>query len=120
MKIQFLSLSLFLALPQYAAAQQMSLPALDPVATEGRALFSRSCSICHLPPQFGAATFGPKLNQASLGGDAAIFKQVISEGMPHMPAFKHMYSSAQIDSIIAYLKTVPAAAAALPAQTPAR
>ena len=120
MKVRTISLALFMAVPQLAAAQQMSLPQLDPVATEGRAIFSRSCSICHLPPQYGAATFGPPLHQASLGGDPAIFRQVISEGMPHMPAFKHMYNSAQIDAIIAYLKTVPPVAAAPSAANPAR
>lgn len=107
MRLAILSLVFLGFAAQNARSQTMDLPSLDPTATEGRALFSKSCTICHLPPQFGAATYGPLLNQASLGGDAQIMKQVVSEGQPHMPAFKHMYSPIQIDAIVAYLKTVP-------------
>lgn len=95
-----------------AFAQPAEPPALTPAQTEGRAIVSRSCSICHLPPQFGAATYGPKLDQASLGGNDSVLREVISNGTPRMPAFKHMYQPAQIDSVIAWLKTVPAPPAA--------
>ena len=98
-------------------AQQTPLPKLNPEQTEGRAIFSKSCTICHLPLQVGAPTFGPKLNQASLNGDPETLHGVISNGMPHMPGFKHMYSQAQIDSIIAYLRTVPAEAPSAPAKS---
>jgi mono/diheme cytochrome c family protein len=97
-----------------AQAQQPPLPQLNPVQTQGRAIFSKSCTICHLPPQLGSGTFGPQLSRASLDGDAAVLRDVISNGMPHMPAFKHMYQPTQIDSIVAYLKTVPAPASAAP------
>ena len=97
-----------------AQAQQPPLPELPPMEAQGRAIFSKSCSICHLPQQLGTGTFGPQLNKASLDGDASVLREVISNGMPHMPGFKHMYQPAQIDSIIAYLKTVPAPAPAAP------
>ena len=105
-----------------ATAQQPPALALNPAQTEGRALFSKSCSICHLPPQFGAGTYGPRLNQASLGGNESVMREVISNGTPRMPAFKHNYNPVQIDAIIGYLKTVPAqanpASATLPAPMP--
>ena len=104
----------FVVVAATAQAQQSPPPDLNPVQIEGRAIFSRSCTICHLPPQLGAATFGPRLSKATLDGDEAILRQVISNGMPHMPAFRHMYQPAQIDAIIAYLKTVPAPAPAAP------
>ena len=99
-----------LGLASAVQAQQPSLPQLDPVQTQGRAIFSKSCKICHLPQQLGTGTFGPQLSNATLDGDASVLREVISNGMPHMPGFKHMYQPAQIDSIIAYLKTVPAPA----------
>jgi mono/diheme cytochrome c family protein len=103
-----------LGLATAAQAQQPSLPQLDSVQTQGRAIFSKSCNICHLPQQLGTGTFGPQLSKASLDGDASVLREVISNGMPHMPGFKHMYQPAQIDSVIAYLKTVPAPAPVAP------
>ena len=103
-----------LSLATAAQGQQPSLPQLDSFQAQGRAIFSKSCNICHLPPQLGAGTFGPRLSKASLDGDASVLREVISNGMPHMPGFKHMYQPAQIDSVIAYLKTVPAPAPAAP------
>ena len=99
-----------------ALAQQQANPQLTPTQTEGRNNFAKSCSICHLPPQFNAQTYGPRLNQTSLGGNEQVMRQVISDGTPRMPAFKHMYKPAEIDAIIAYIKTVPAPA---PAAQPA-
>lgn len=109
------TVTIFLFAPLLAQAQQAPLPQLNPEQTEGRAIFSKSCTICHLPLQYDAPTFGPRLSQASLDGNQEVLRGVISNGMPHMPGFKHMYTQAQIDSIIAYLKTVPAPA---PAATP--
>ena len=100
-----------------AQAQQPPLPQLNPDATAGRAIFSKSCTVCHLPLQIGAPTYGPLLSRTTLDGDQQILRGVISNGMPHMPGFKHMYTQAQIDSIIAYLKTVPAPAPAAATQT---
>jgi mono/diheme cytochrome c family protein len=99
-----------------AQAQQPPLPQLNPDATAGRAIFSKSCTVCHLPLQIGAPTYGPLLSRATLDGDQQILRGVISNGMPHMPGFRHMYSQEQIDSIIAYLKTVSVQAPAATSQ----
>jgi len=37
-------------------------------------------------------------------------REVISNGTPRMPGFKHHFESPQIDAIVAYLKTIPAPA----------
>jgi mono/diheme cytochrome c family protein len=111
------SFALFILAATMAQAQQTHLPQLNPEQTEGRAIFSKSCTICHLPLQYEAPTFGPRLNQASLDVNQDVLRGVISTGMPHRPGFKHMYTQAQIDSIIAYLKTVPAPAPAAATQT---
>jgi mono/diheme cytochrome c family protein len=77
----------------------------------GRQIFAQSCGVCHLPPAINARTFGPVLSKDTAGGNDDVIRGVISDGTPRMPAFKHYLDRPQIDSIIAYLKTVPAPAA---------
>ena len=79
-------------------------------ATEqlGRQLFVQSCAVCHLKQQLGAATYGPPLSKASLGGQDDVMREVIANGTPRMPGFKYHFEPAQIDAIVRYLKTVPA------------
>jgi mono/diheme cytochrome c family protein len=76
----------------------------------GRQVFAQSCGICHLPPQINARTYGPLLSKDTAGGSDEVIRGLISEGTPRMPAFKHYLARAEIDAIIAYLKTVPASA----------
>jgi mono/diheme cytochrome c family protein len=76
----------------------------------GRQVFAQSCGICHLPPQINARTYGPLLSKDTAGGSDEVIRGLISEGTPRMPAFKHYLGRAEIDAIIAYLKTVPATA----------
>src|ERR1700730_8447601 len=73
-----------------------------------RKLFGQSCAVCHLKQQLGAATYGPPLSKASLGGQEDVMREVIANGTPRMPAFKYHFETAQIDAIVRYLKTVPA------------
>ena len=63
-----------------------------------------------LPPQINARTYGPLLSKDTAGGSDEVIRGLISEGTPRMPAFKHYLARAEIDAIIAYLKTVPATA----------
>jgi mono/diheme cytochrome c family protein len=37
-------------------------------------------------------------------------REVIGNGTPRMPGFKHHFEPPQIDAIVAYLKTIPAPA----------
>jgi mono/diheme cytochrome c family protein len=92
---------------------------LDPTQTLGRRLFVQSCGVCHTSVQQKAALYGPALSKESLGGQADVMREVISNGTPRMPGFKHHFERTEIDAIVAYLKTVPApqaAAAAGPVQ----
>jgi mono/diheme cytochrome c family protein len=47
-------------------------------------------------------------------------RDVIGNGTPRMPGFKYHFAPAEIEAIVAYLKTVPpsAAAATAPATAP--
>jgi mono/diheme cytochrome c family protein len=79
----------------------------------GQTLFTQSCGVCHLKPQIIAKTFGPALSQEAAGGREDVMRDVIMNGTPRMPGFKLTFAPAQVDAIVAYLKTVPA-----PQQTP--
>jgi mono/diheme cytochrome c family protein len=93
-----------------AAAQQAG-DTLNDKQRHGRQLLAQSCGVCHLPPALNARTYGPPLNKASSNGDDAIMREYILGGTPRMPGFKHYLKDAEIDAIIAYVRTVPAPAA---------
>jgi mono/diheme cytochrome c family protein len=74
----------------------------------GMRLFNQSCRVCHTKPQLSSPQYAPVLSMNSLGGKADLMREVISNGTPRMPGFKYHFKPAEIDAIIAYLKTVPA------------
>jgi len=71
------------------------------------ALFNQSCRVCHTKPQMVSPLYGPELSRSSLGGQDTVMREVISNGTPRMPGFKYHFEPAQIDAIVAYLKTIP-------------
>src|SRR3954463_3068755 len=85
----------------------------------GMRLFNQSCRVCHTKPQMVSPLYGPELSRNSLGGQETVMREVISNGTPRMPGFKYHFEPAQIDAIVAYLKTIPTPPAPAPA-TPAR
>jgi mono/diheme cytochrome c family protein len=97
------------AWPQAASAQQAT-DTLDDTQTLGQRVFAQSCGICHLPPAINARTYGPRLSKDTAAGNDDVIRGVISEGTPRMPAFKYYLDRAEIDAIVAYLKSVPATA----------
>jgi mono/diheme cytochrome c family protein len=99
------SLPLLLAISHSALAQGAGEPL-------GMRLFNQSCRVCHTKPTLLSPQYGPTLSMNTLGGDAGIMREVISNGTPRMPGFKYDFTAAQIDAIVAYIKTVP-----IPAQT---
>jgi mono/diheme cytochrome c family protein len=78
----------------------------------GQTLFTQSCGVCHLKPQITANTYGPPLSKDSAGGSEDVMRETITNGTPRMPGFKLLFEPAQINAIVAYLKTVPAPQAA--------
>jgi|SRR5262245_3208565 len=109
-------LALF-ASPQVVSAQQAGAP-LNDTQKLGQTLFVQSCGVCHLKPQLTAAQFAPVLSGASASGNEDAMREVIANGTPRMPGFKYHFDRTQIAAIAAYLKTIPAPAAA--AQQPPR
>ena len=97
--------------PQGASAQQAAVEAsLNDKELLGMRLFNQSCRVCHTKPQLSSPLYGPALSRQSLGGQDGVMREVISNGTPRMPGFKHHFEAPQIDAIIAYLKTIPAPA----------
>ena len=91
--------------PVAASAQQLNDQQLL-----GMRLFNQSCRVCHTKPQLTSPLYGPALSRQSLGGQDDVMREVISNGTPRMPGFKHHFEPPQIDAIVAYLKTIPAPA----------
>jgi len=96
-------------LPHSAWAQQGAGSArLNDKQLLGMRLFNQSCRVCHTKPQLTSPVYGPTLSRQSLGGQDDVMREVISNGTPRMPGFKHHFEPPQIDAIVAYLKTIPA------------
>jgi mono/diheme cytochrome c family protein len=97
-----------LALPAHGAwAQQASGASLNDRQLLGMRLFNQSCRVCHTKPQMTSPLYGPELSRNSLGGQETVMREVISNGTPRMPGFKYHFEPAQIEAIVAYLKTIP-------------
>jgi mono/diheme cytochrome c family protein len=87
----------------------------------GRRLFEQSCGVCHTRPTLIAGLYGPELSKESAGGREDVMRDVISNGTPRMPGFKHTFNPDQIAAIAAYLKTMPPGTQDIPtARAPAR
>ena len=74
----------------------------------GRQVFAQSCGVCHLQPSLGVKTYAPMLNKTSAAGNDEVMRAFIVNGSDRMPAFKYYLKPAEIDAIVAYIKTVPA------------
>ena len=108
MKHRFSTLLLVLAATTPAAYAQPS--ELNETQLHGRQVFAQSCGICHLQPSLGVKTYAPMLNRTSAAGNDEVMRAFIVNGSDRMPAFKYYLKPAEIDAIIAYLRTVPAPA----------
>ena len=88
-----------LACPALAAAQEPQLL--------GMRLYNQSCRVCHTTPQPTSPQYAPVLSRISLNGSDEALRTTIAEGSAKMPGFKYQLKPAEIEAIVAYLKTVP-------------
>ena len=87
------------------------------VESPGQQLFVSRCALCHDPlGQPGGRALGPWLDAAlvSTRGETAVRASILN-GSANMPGFQHQFDAAQVDRIIAYMKTIPSD---VPAQVP--
>jgi mono/diheme cytochrome c family protein len=80
----------------------------------GMRLFNQSCRVCHTKPQLVSPQYAPVLSMSTLGGKTDTMRDVIGNGTPRMPGFKYHFKPAEIDAIVAYIKTIPAPSDAPP------
>ena len=90
-----------------AAPAALAQSELNDTQLRGRQIFAQSCGICHLQPSLGVKTYGPALNKAATAGNDEVMRAFIVNGTDRMPAFKYYLKPAEIDAIIAYVRTVP-------------
>ena len=107
---------LALTLKGASAESVRSEPSLNDQQLLGMRLFNQSCRVCHTKPQMTSPLYGPQLSRDSAGGEPGTMREVISNGTPRMPGFKYHFAPAQIEAIVAYLKSIPASPAAAPAR----
>lgn len=98
------NLLLLLALASSAASAQGSLSERQVL---GMRLYNQSCRVCHTKPQLTSQQYAPVLSRVSMNGDDEALRKQIAEGSPKMPGFKYHFKPADIDAIVAYLKTLP-------------
>jgi mono/diheme cytochrome c family protein len=77
--------------------------ALSPELADGKALFAQRCGVCHSTAR---KVYGPMLTKDVVIDHEDTVKQQIEQGSTLMPGFRYGLKPAQIDSIIAYLRTV--------------
>jgi mono/diheme cytochrome c family protein len=94
------------ALP--GAQAQQGASALNETQLLGRQVFAQSCGICHLQPSMGVKTYGPPLDKTAANGSDDVMRAFILNGTDRMPSFKYYLKPAEVDAIIAYVRTLPA------------
>ena len=110
-RLALFALTMLAVWPHGVFAQQIAANSpLDDKQLLGMQLFNQSCRVCHTKPQLTSPLYGPSLSRQSLGGQDDVMREVISNGTPRMPGFKHHFEPSQIAAIAAYLKTIPAPA----------
>jgi len=93
-----------LSLAAPASAQQSSL---NDTQRHVQKLLAQNCGVCHLVIVRGSKTYGPPLHKMAASGSDELARAFITNGSGRMPAFKYHLKPAEIEAIIAYIRTVP-------------
>lgn len=91
---------------EYDMSKLAAPPALAEPALAGRRLFAQRCGVCHDPvgqgrvpgPWLDRDTFTPQRDEHA--------RRAIAQGTPRMPGFQHTLRPAQVEQIVAFLKSV--------------
>ena len=80
--------------------------------SDGAALYKAKCAMCHGPDGAGQTTMGKNLKLRALGSaevqkqtDAELVKW-IADGKGKMPAYKGKLTPADIDAVVAFIRTL--------------
>ena len=101
------ALFLLFVFAQSLHGQQTTTVTLDESQKAGEKLYLQRCAVCHSGTAPLFVTYGPPLNMqlVAIRGDDYIHK-ITMEGSPRMPGFQYTLTEGQVNSIIAFLKTL--------------
>ena len=108
-------------LPLCLLAQQVGAqPVLSGEQKEGRRVFQQKCAVCHLPiVPSGDEPYARRLSGTLVERNEEYVRQAITTGNgAGMPGWKYTLRPDQIDSLIAYLKTVDATSPTVSGEAP--
>ena len=102
-----LTLLILLLSPLLAAQNLADSKSLSAKERAGEKLFLQRCSLCHLGYAINYQTYAPPLYKDIVRerGETAV-RAKIMDGSVAMPGWKYSLKPADVDNIIAYLKTV--------------
>ena len=73
----------------------------------GKKLFVQRCAVCHsILGQPTVAVLGPWLDNTTIKRGETAVREKILNGSRQMPGWRHTFSPAQVDQVVAYIKTV--------------
>lgn len=90
----------------------LAAPTLTYAADTGPDLYKSKCAMCHGPDGAGQTAMGKTLKLRDLGSadvqkqSDAELKTIIDKGKAKMPAFGGKLSSAQIDDLVKYIRSL--------------
>jgi len=102
----YTSLSLLLLAPAQFAQTAPGKPVTE-AEKAGQKLFFQRCSVCHMGTYPAYKLYGPPLygDVIRTKGDDAVRTKIL-DGSPTMPAWKYTFKPADVDKIIAFMKTI--------------
>lgn len=92
----------------YDMSRVAAPPSLSATELDGKKLFVQRCALCHdILGQPATTTVGPwvDMDTVKTRGEAAV-RQKILNGSRRMPGWRYTFDAAQVDAVIAYMKTV--------------
>lgn len=105
------------------SATESEPESIDPALRAARALFNAACATCHgregggggpnLPPGVAVPNFGDRAWQSARSDEE--LAKVIREGRNTMPAFGEQLRAEGVDALVAYVRSLGAAAQPTPA-----
>lgn len=92
--------------PGVLARQAPVNRSLSAVEKSGEKLFLQRCSLCHMGSAPTYRPYGPALDGFMDARSGERVRQTILEGKPGMPGWQYSLAPAQVDDIMAYMKTL--------------
>jgi cytochrome c6 len=90
----------------------LALPSLASAQAKGQDTFKAKCAMCHGADGAGATPMGKSMGLKDLGSSAiqgmsdADLTAAITNGKGKMPAYKGKLTDAQINDLVAYIRTL--------------